>query len=114
MNEGFLPFLNDAEFSLGAIDEPDENTTISVYTSVGEITGNAIDIDQFSGATFVMVFSWSDFNREVIEELAAEEGIPVEEIEQEVNLDEKVCVLENVIPLREVWNIEQDTDGVLI
>lgn len=114
MNEGFLPILNDCEFTFGAIDEPDQETTISVYTSVGEISGNAIGIDEIAGQPFVLVFSWSEFDREAVESLAEEHGVSVEEIEQEVNLDEMVCVLDNIVPAREVWNIAQDTGGVFV
>lgn len=114
MNEGFLPFLENAEFSLGAIDEPDEKTVVSVKTTFGEIEGNAIGIDQYCEEPFVTVFSWQSFDEEMIAQLAEEEGVPMEAIEEEINLDEKICVLDNVIPLREVQNIDHNTGEVFL
>ena len=114
MNEGFLPFLDNAEFSLGAIDEPDDDTVISVHTTFGEVEGNAIGIDEFCNHPFVNVFSWHSLDEESIAKLAEEEGISMDAIESEIDLDEQVCILENVIPLFEVQNIDHNTGDVFL
>lgn len=114
MNEGFLPFLDNAEFSLGAIDEPDDETIISVHTTFGEVEGNAIGIDEFCDHPFVTVFSWQSFDEDIIAKLAEEEGVPMDAIEDEIDLDEQICVLDNVIPLSEVQNIDHNTGDVFL
>lgn len=117
MEEGFKAFLDDADFSLGAIEEPqddEEPGEIHVTLKNGTTrTVHAIGVDEVAGTTVLHGFNWVSYNENRIRELADQHGMTFEEAVGSADLDGKFVMLEFSSPWENVLLAQTETDGVV-
>jgi len=115
--DGFKRILDDAEFTLGAIDEPEENqetASVAVEFTNGVVTTvDAIGVGDITGTATIHGFNWSSYNEEVIRELANETGMAYEEATEEIDMGSQVLILEFVAPWESVVTADVDNKGVV-
>lgn len=111
MNEGFKPFMDDAEFTLGALDPDDDEAKMTVETKDGTWTCDTVGIDEIAGVPNLILFNWKELNEETIEQIVEETpDLTMDEVTEEISLGEPTCVLEKVIPYREVTEIDMESE----